>query len=508
MVLAYPHFGNKKIILNSNQVNFVFLKHDEEIVNSKKYLRFLPSRQHTSISKVGNVISQKGGGIVKKFLMFFLAIVGIFLISACVGKPVTEYELVSNITNGQTLPPKAMIQVSLKNAKTGKEVNSTLKVSKDGKDILNTSGIKHDFAAENEGTYVVTVTPSGETSGSKTLTFKVTALERELYTDGGTIMYDYIPADILAKQEDIYIRFYKYEDVKIPGTTETYSERKRLNLLDTNEDHIYDTWETLPSTDSEHHEWYVLPYNIYIQTYDTTITTYFIEYGEDHITPWYLGTSGRYRNYLFTIDFAEVGFKLNQMYARYVEPESGNPYSLDQFTLHERYNSDTKPVFHINSSTNTANVGDKVTVYVQAENVADFAKLYDVRYMQLAVKHSKELELSSVKFDNFMQGVKDVGTYKKNDESVVLYKAFLTGSDETQDATTTFATLEFTVKEATPTSVELVYEGWWDTYSDYPDKPNPVFKDTSNSNVDGFIIDHQPIEIAGPELPLEGGTRR
>ena len=481
-------------------------KHDEKIVNSKKYLRFLTSRQHTSISKVGDVISQKGGGTVKKFLMFFLAIVGIFLISACVGKPVTEYKLVSNIADGETLPPKSIIQLTLKDAKTGKEVSSTLKVSKDGEEILNTSGIKHDFAAENEGTYVVTVTPSSETSGSKTLTFKVTALEREIYADGGTIMYDRIPKDILAKGEDIFIRFYKYEDVAIPGTTETRSERKRLNLLDNNGDGIYDAWETLPSTDSAHHEWYGFDYTF--SYLNTTWTLDFLEYREDSIKVKYFGTSGTYLNYVLTMNFAKVGFKLNQMYARYVEPTSGDPYSLDRFTLHERYNSDTKPAFHLSSSTDTANVGDKVTVYVQAENVADFAKLYDVRYMQLAVKHSKALELSSVTFGNFMQGVKDVGTYKKNDESVVLYKAFLTGSDETQAATTTFATLEFTVTEAISTSVGLVYEGWWNAYVDYPDKPNPVFKDTSNSNVDGFIIDHQPIEIAGPELPSEGGTRR
>ncbi len=444
---------------------------------------------------------------MKKFLMFFLAVVGIFLINACVTKPAPEYGLVSNIADGQTLPPKAMIQVSLKDVKTGKEVSSTLKVSKDGKEILNTSGVKHNFAAEDEGTYVVTVVPKDGSSGSKTLTFKVTALEREVYLDGGPILYDYIPADILAKAEDILIRFYKYEDVTIPGTTETYSERKRLNLVDKNEDGLYDAWETLPATDSLNHQWnevlYSFPYG------NSIFTIYFFEYAEDHITAWYLGTSGTFTGYLFPMDFAEVGFDLNRNYARYVQANtSDSPYSLDQFTLHERYNSNTKPVFYLTASTDTVNTGDKVTVYVQAENVADFAKLYDVRYMQLSIKHSKELELSSVKFSNFMQDLKDIGTYKKNDESIVLYKAFLTGSDETQPATTTFATLEFTVKEATPTSVQLVYEGWWDTYSNYPDKPNPVFKDTSNSNVDGFIIDNQPIEFVIPGSPSEGGARK
>ncbi|HPZ18553.1 MAG TPA: cohesin domain-containing protein [Fervidobacterium sp.] len=442
---------------------------------------------------------------MKKFLMFFLVVVGILFISACVTKPAPEYELVTNVGNGGVLPPKAMIQVSLKDVKTGKEVASTLKVTKDGKEILNTSGVKHNFAAEDEGTYVVTVVPKDGSSGSKTLTFKVTALEKEVYLDGGTILYDYIPSNILAKKENILLRFYKYEDVTIPGTTETYSERKRLNLVDTNEDGLYDAWETLPATDSGNHKWYEFPYSVSYG--DTILTIYFFEYAEDHIIPWYLGTSGTYKGYLFTMDFAEVGFDLNKSYARYVQPKtSGSPYSLNQFTLHERYNSDTKPVFYLTASTDTINAGDKVTVYVQAENVADFAKLYDVRYMQLSVKHSKELELSSVKFNNFMQGLKDIGTYKKNDESIVLYKAFLTGSDETQPATTTFATLEFTVKEATPTSVQLVYEGWWNTYGDYPDKPNPVFKDTSNSNVDGFIIDHQPIEFVTPGLLSEGGA--
>ena len=439
---------------------------------------------------------------MKKFLMFFLAVVGILFISACVTKPAPEYELVTNVGNGSVLPPKAMVQVSLKDVKTGKEVASTLKVSKDGKDILSESSTKHSFVAEDEGSYKLLITPVGETSGSKTLTFKVTALEREVYLDGGPIVYDRIPADILAKAENILIRFYKYEDVTIPGTTETYSERKRLNLVDTNEDGVYDAWETLPATDSGNHQWYEIPYTV--TSSGGTYVINFFEYTEDAIRVWY--KVGNRQAYL---TLATVGFKLNQDYARYVEPAiSQSPYSLDKFTLHERYSSDTKPVFYLTASTDTINAGDKVTVYVQAENVADFAKLYDVRYMQLSVKHSKELELSSVKFSNFMQDLKDIGTYKKNDESVVLYKAFLTGSDETQPATTTFATLEFTVKEATPTSIQLVYEGWWDTYSDYPDKPNPVFKDTSNSNVDGFIIDHQPVEFVTPELPSEGGVRR
>jgi len=445
---------------------------------------------------------KKGGDIVKKFLMFFLAVVGIFLINACVTKPAPEYELVTNVGNGSVLPPEAMIQVSLKDVKTGKEVSSTLKVTKDGKDILSESSTKHSFVAEDEGSYKLVITPVGETSGSKALTFKVAALEREVYLDGGPIVYDYIPADILAKEEDILIRFYKYEDVTIPGTTEAYSERKRLNLVDRNGDGLYDAWETLPATDSGNHKWYQVPY-IVASSYGRTYVINFFEYSEDAIRVWYkVGTRQAY------LTLATVGFKLNQDYARYVQPVSQSPSSLDKFRLHERYNSDTKPVFYLTASTDTINAGDKVTVYVQAENVADFAKLYDVRYMQLSVKHSKELELSSVKFNNFMQGLKDIGTYKKNDESIVLYKAFLTGSDETQPATTTFATLEFTVKEATPTSVQLVYEGWWNTYGDYPDKPNPVFKDTSNSNVDGFIIDNQPIEFVIPGSPSEGGARK
>lgn len=432
---------------------------------------------------------------MSRFFKFTLIIAAIVVITAGCVSVQHEYDLVSNIKDGESLPPKSIVEVKLQDALTGEYVESALKVVKDDETVLEDTGVEHVFVADEEGFYTVSVS-SVDGKSTKTLTFKVSALEREVYLDGGTIYYDYnIPA--MSESDDLlYMRFCMYEEEPVSEESdEVYSERKRLNLLDTDGDGVYDQWEVLPAASSTEQQWCAVDYAF--EAYDTTWTLYFIEYREDQIMLWYLGITGPYKGYLMNSEFAEVGFELNRRYSRYLWNYSSDEYTYQQFILHERYNSDTKPEFYLEASTNTIALGDEVKVYVRADNVADFAKLYDVRYAQITVKHSDNLELSDVSFGNFMEGLKDVGNYNSNETSVVLYRAFLNGEDETADPTTTFAVLTFRVTEdaTEDASVELVYEGWWDTYGDYPDLPNPIFKDSNNSNVDGFVLNHEPVEL-------------
>lgn len=113
--------------------------------------------------------------------------------------------------------------------------------------------------------------------------------------------------------------------------------------------------------------------------------------------------------------------------------------------------------------------------------------------MQLTLWHGEGVTLENVEFGNFMEGYKDISGFNSNEETIALYKGFITGEDETEAVSETFATLTFRVNEDfTGESVEfaLAYEGWWDGYSDYVDLPNPIFKDSENKALDGFRVDH------------------
>ncbi|HOO34340.1 MAG TPA: hypothetical protein PLB99_14500, partial [Thermotogota bacterium] len=73
------------------------------------------------------------------------------------------------------------------------------------------------------------------------------------------------------------------------------------------------------------------------------------------------------------------------------------------------------------------------------------------------------------------------------------------GAENTGAAPSTdFAVLTFEVKpitEATNANISLVYEGFWNTYVTYPDAPNAMWKDADNRNVDGYLIDVNPINV-------------
>jgi len=194
--------------------------------------------------------------------------------------------------------------------------------------------------------------------------------------------------------------------------------------------------------------------------------------------------------------FAEKGFELNNYYSRYLLTADDKEYSYEQFLLRERYNSYNKPEFKLEQLSTTATTTEDFKVNIVAKNVADFAKLYDVRFMKLGLNF-EGLKLKDVVFSDFMDGLKDVSTYTYTPDSTtaILYKGLVLEGDETEEATENFATLVFEVTDTESATVTLSYEGWWDSYEAYSDTPNPVFKDKYNANVDGFVIDHTPLSV-------------
>lgn len=433
---------------------------------------------------------------MRKLWVSILGLVLLLALSGCIGNMLEshDYSIKSSVGELESLPPKSVVEVGL--LKDGKPESSLVKVYLDGELYFEATQTKltHVFAAKDEGNYKVEVIlPDSDVK--KELSFKVSALEREVYLDGGRIYYDYLSEELLSPATNLYIRFYKlYEKVMDNG--EVVLERRRLNLLDTDGNNIYDTWKILPATATSSDQlWYNIPnpYNLY----DTVWQLSYIEYNDEKINLKYTGISGTFAGNTLKVTFAEVGFELNNWYSRYVSTTDFSKVIYDQFMIHERYDSDSKPVFKIVPEKKTVSPGQSLKIFVKAENVADFAKIYDVRYMQFALNHSTMLVLDSVEFPEFMDGLKETGAYNKNDSSVVLYKAFFDKEDESENATSTIAVLNFTVtNDATgELSASLVYEGWWSAYSNYPDLPNPLIKDKNNSNVDGFVFDHTPVVI-------------
>ena len=444
--------------------------------------------------------------MVKKW--FVIVPIILLLLFGCIHPKLKPYYYISaNIGEGSAVPPKTLVVISLKD-EAGNIVESQLELYRDG-ELVETfeNGTEHKILADEEGKYTVKLTPSNKTdSGSYEFNFKVTNLEREIYQSGGTHYLDVIPQNIVSQAADIFIRFYKYSSEELEDTNETIDKRIRLKLVDTDGDGVYDKWEEVET--SAEQGWAYIPYEL--EFYDTTWEIYELWHSENSIYLVYQGVSGMLKGWILCSEFASVGFDLNVPYARYitVNPNDYNaPYDYGMFQLRERYDSDNKPEFKLAANETTVKPSSEVLVRIEAPNVPRFADLYDVRFMQLTVTYDEKLKLKDIIFSNFMKDLKDFYAYKstENGTSVVLYRGFVVGEDETEEATTNFATLIFEVSEDATVgdtlSVELVYEGWWDSYGSYPDLPNPVFKDKENANVDGFIVNHEPvvIEVGGDE---------
>ena len=442
---------------------------------------------------------------MKKALFVSLLLVFLFFVSGCFkinNPPVVS--LTGSVSEGQEIAPMTLVTFEWEVTDfDDTNVTAEFKLYKNGAEVLSVVDTGEAvYALDEEGKYVaeVVATDSMGAQTKKTISFKATNMKRELFQSGAGLMYfdysDYFP---YIEDEEFGIRFYKTASEEIVPAEEV-TVRKRLNLLDTNEDGVYDTWEELPNNRSDLHRYVYLP--SYLEAYSTLWVPYGFEYGEESIRAYYLGIEGPYSGFVLFYKFAEVGFDLNIVYARWVEAHvpggtlNDHKEAYKAFSLRERYDSDEKPIISLSTPDADIGPGDSFTIVVMTENVASFADLYDVRYIQLSLWNSEGLVLESVEFGNFMAGLKDVGTFKSSDEAVTLYKAFLNGADEAKATDDVLATLTFSVPEdfeGEDIAVGLAYEGYWDTYGIYPDLPNPAFRDVDNGSVDGFIVDHEPI---------------
>ncbi len=419
--------------------------------------------------------------------------------SGVVEGPVVIDERLSSVCEGMTIAPNSVIRVAWKKIK-GKSMMCNVKLYKNEELVQNIINVPEaDFHIEGEGDYSIEIISATNDNYSTKISFKSTKLYEEMYQSSNGVVYvDSAKGLLSGAATDVDFKFYKYSSYVLPGTDETINERIRLNLVDTNSDGIYDAWTE--TTNAQQHPWLTMPYEL--NAYSTVFHIKEFVYYENKIDVRFVGISGVYTGAVLTVHLATVGFELNVPHSRYFLSQDDAIDSYGMFMLRERYDSDTKPVIDLDLDAPLTS-GSRATTFkvkVTAENVANFAEIYDTKFMQLAVNFDDDLALTKVEFTNFFDGKKEVSAYKMNadNNAVILYKGIMEGEEQAAPLSTDFAILTFEVKplsEATSANINLVYEGYWDTYVTYPDLPNPTFKDSENRSVDGFVIDFNPLTV-------------
>ena len=80
---------------------------------------------------------------------------------------------------------------------------------------------------------------------------------------------------------------------------------------------MYDTWEEIPNDRPDLQTYVYLPG--YLIDYDTLWVPYDLSMARNRYKATYAGVEGPYSGYVLYYKFAEVGFDLNTVYARWVE---------------------------------------------------------------------------------------------------------------------------------------------------------------------------------------------
>lgn len=310
----------------------------------------------------------------------------------------------------------------------------------------------------------------------------------------------------LTNINSVKIRFYKFTSKSTPDDGSIYSKRFRLGLASSQNNYIFDQW-TVASTDGKLYDASTQPWF----DWDTSYVNY---YGRDGIlfNDNLVGLGGADGN----IYIAKNLFKLNTQYAMYIDmvDEAGNESgAYVTFALKERYDSDSKPVVYMDSSSATVTGGSDITFKVETKNVksycesgitgvsADGTHQDDLQYAQIPVviRSSMALSTSDISVNvsnNFMPGKTDLNGYSVTKLStktvlVELYKGFANGTEETDSATDLLSSITVSVPSNVASNTRYVasigYEGFFDDYPFYKGHlPNPTFRNLENQPIDGI----------------------
>lgn len=408
------------------------------------------------------------------------------------------------IQDGSEIPPDAMMRLTW-NDSEGRPLLCDVVIKKEGKIIREYKDVKQvETSFSEEGHYVATVRPV-HSRGSKTIRFTVAEFFNQLYnSDKGLYYIEDASEDFkngIGLSGDQAVTIFTKMAKKTVENDHPEQTNVEVYLIpkDFNDDGIIDAWvETEKEAEA-------VPYIGGLkQTASGKAVFNRILYTEDEILVLDLELiEGEDAGQVVQLDqpimIASAGFELNTEYARLtLNRESQHDYQFRHIMLAERYDSDEKPVFSIELEEVPDNL-NKMLVKINAPNVASFAELYKTQYMQIALTFPSGLALTQVEFPNFIEDSGEVSGHQVMEnpsagQSVaMLFKGITGEQDETRQVSDTFAILHLEmVAEQGSGKIGLTYPSTDElTGSQNAAIMGPLFKDSNNRNVDGFIIDYQ-----------------
>jgi len=437
-------------------------------------------------------------------LTLMIACVAFVFVSCAGGAGGVEIVINENdptvVKDGSTLAPNSVVKFAWTDP-NGNPVTCNFILTRDGDTVKELEGVTEVVTgAEEEGhykAYIIPVATSGS-RGIKTISFTVNKMYEELYNSNHGLYFKEDVSALFAAfnaqgQETAEIAFYRLNQEVIEGTDEVINTRERLNLVDSNDDGILDSWEVVSSAEQD---WYVFPTGEYAGDYGTQKIIYFL-YGKDTIQFRSDILDGPYAGYYVMYTFAKAGLEINRPYTRYIDGGAAGTDYGKILKISERYDSDTIPEFSLLEETNDVSEDRAaLTINVNAPNVSYFASLYSTQYMQVAASYPASLTLASVDFGNFVAGSKEVCAYKvleyETENVVLLYRGLVPGEDEEGGLTESFAKLNFETPEETGDGEVFLTFSVDDANRD---AYGPLFRNDKNENLDGFVINYDSIEV-------------
>ena len=446
----------------------------------------------------------------RKVFLSLLVLAAVFLLIGCAtddssGETFIIPDDPAVVSDGGEIAPYSVVRFAWKDGK-GNSLLCDLTIEKEGDIIQEHRSVREvETSFEEEGHYTARITPVNA-RGTKTIQFTVAEFYSQLYnSDKGRYYIEDVSEDIIKGLYDGQARtfFTKMAERTVDNENPEKTNVEVYLIPNINDDGIITSW------DETEEEAEAVPYVGGLTDTASGLAVFNrVLYTEDEIMVIDLeivqGDNSYDNGLIFKpatpILIADVGFELNTEYARLTyNMENKNKQHFRNIMLAERYDSDEKPVFSLELEDDPEKENG-ILAKIKAPNVAKFAELYKTQYMQLAVTFPSGLALSSVEFPEFFDQSGEISSHKvielpsAGQKVAMLFKG-IAGSEEALAQTSeTLAVLHLEIEaESGSGKIGLMFEnpeeeGGSSTASSVL---GPLFKDTENRNVDGFIIDYE-----------------
>src|SRR6056297_668152 len=196
------------------------------------------------------------------FISLLIAIVTIVLVSCTSGNNGIEIILNQNdptvVKDGSTLAPNSVVKFAWTDP-AGNSVLCDFILERDGVVVERQEGVREVITSvSEEGHYMASIMLSGSRD-VKTVKFSVNKLYEELYNSSHGLYFKDDISDLFKQfndkgQEKAGIIFFRLGNEKIEGTNEIINTSEGLNLIDTDGNGLYDTWDVNPAAGQHWYE--------------------------------------------------------------------------------------------------------------------------------------------------------------------------------------------------------------------------------------------------------------